>query len=35
MVSQFQHKKDNPDSPENAIANGSVGLDLVLYYLRA
>ncbi|KAK8024910.1 hypothetical protein PG990_002733 [Apiospora arundinis] len=34
MISQFEHKKDNIDSPENAIANGSIGLDLVLYYLQ-
>ncbi|KAK8040001.1 hypothetical protein PG993_008412 [Apiospora rasikravindrae] len=34
MIAQFEHKKDNPDSPENAIANGSIGLDLVLYYLQ-
>lgn len=34
MIAQFEHKKANPNSPENAIANGSIGLDLVLYYLR-
>lgn len=34
MIDQFEHKKLNPGSPENAIANGSIGLDLVLYYLR-
>jgi hypothetical protein len=34
MIAQFEHKKVNPDSPENAIANGSIGLDLALYYLR-
>ncbi|KAK7978454.1 hypothetical protein PG996_004503 [Apiospora saccharicola] len=34
MIAQFEHKKVNPDSPENAIANGSIGLDLVLYYLQ-
>ncbi|KAK8086098.1 glycoside hydrolase [Apiospora phragmitis] len=34
MIAQFEHKQVNPDSPENAIANGSIGLDLVLYYLQ-
>ncbi|KAK2001369.1 hypothetical protein LX36DRAFT_668030 [Colletotrichum falcatum] len=31
---QFNNKKLNPNNPEQAIANGSVGMDLVLYYIQ-
>jgi hypothetical protein len=34
MREQFRRKKVLPDNVEMAIANGSFGLDLVLYYLR-
>ncbi|EFQ31122.1 uncharacterized protein GLRG_06266 [Colletotrichum graminicola M1.001] len=31
---QFNNKKLNPNNAEQAIANGSVGMDLVLYYIQ-
>jgi hypothetical protein len=31
---QFRQRKADPNNPEMAIANGSYGLDLVLYYIR-
>ncbi|KAK2026271.1 hypothetical protein LX32DRAFT_665421 [Colletotrichum zoysiae] len=31
---QFNNKKLNPNNPEQAIANGSVGMDLALYYIQ-
>lgn len=31
---QFEQKSANPDSPDHNISNGSVGMDLVLYYIR-
>ncbi|KZL83170.1 hypothetical protein CI238_04511 [Colletotrichum incanum] len=31
---QFNNKRLNPNNPEQAIANGSVGVDLVLYYIQ-
>ncbi|KAJ9136873.1 Glycoside hydrolase [Pleurostoma richardsiae] len=34
VITQFKHKKTHPNSPENAIAGGSVGMDLVLFYIQ-
>jgi hypothetical protein len=31
---QFASKMKNPTNPELAIANGSTGMDLALYYIR-
>ncbi|KDN65729.1 hypothetical protein CSUB01_06185 [Colletotrichum sublineola] len=31
---QFNNKKSDPNNPEQAIANGSVGMDLALYYIQ-
>ncbi|GJC83803.1 hypothetical protein ColLi_06641 [Colletotrichum liriopes] len=31
---QFNNKILNPNNPEQAIANGSVGVDLALYYIQ-
>ena len=31
---QFEEKLANPHSPDQSIANGSVGMDLVLFYIR-
>ncbi|KAK6836454.1 kinase- mitochondrial [Apiospora arundinis] len=34
VTDQFEAKLANPDSPDNAIANGSTGMDLVLFYIQ-
>lgn len=34
QVEEYEHRLQNPHSPESRIANGSVGMDLVLYYIR-
>lgn len=34
VAEQFENRKLHPGNPEIAIANGSVGLSLVLYYIR-
>ncbi|KAK1977293.1 hypothetical protein LZ30DRAFT_601538 [Colletotrichum cereale] len=34
LWTQFTNKKLNQNNPEQAIANGSVGMDLVLYYIQ-
>ncbi|KAK8112950.1 hypothetical protein PG984_013476 [Apiospora sp. TS-2023a] len=34
VVQQFEAKQANPHNPDNAIANGSTGLDLVLFYIQ-
>lgn len=34
VTTQFNNIKKNPSDPELAIAGGSFGVDLVLYYLR-
>ncbi|KAK8063675.1 hypothetical protein PG996_008327, partial [Apiospora saccharicola] len=34
VVQQFEAKQASPNSPDNAIANGSTGMDLVLFYIH-
>jgi hypothetical protein len=34
VTEQFEHRKAHPNNPEVAIANGSTGFSLVLYYIR-
>jgi hypothetical protein len=33
-IDQFNNGKDRLNDPERAIANGSYGVDLALYYIR-
>ncbi|KAK7911529.1 hypothetical protein PG985_014010 [Apiospora marii] len=33
-IQQFEAKQANPTSPDNAIANGSTGMDLVFFYIQ-
>lgn len=34
VTEQFEDKLKNPTNPDSRLANGSVGMDLVLYYIR-
>ena len=34
IIAQFDHKQHSESDPELVIANGSIGLDLALYYIR-
>lgn len=34
MKAQFENKNEHAGNPQLTLANGSVGLDLVLFYIR-